>query len=194
MKKQMFKLGLVASLVMGATTFAHASTGATVHFSGNIAKTTCDVSAGTNNNVFLGNWVKTDFTAKGDMDKSAKHVSLAFDHCAGENIATGGTMKLYANAADQDAVLTTNDLWGDTASAATNVGIKLSGSQEGGSETPITPNSNAMPITAPAPAAGTPVADLAPSPVDIKAVLSSINATVNPGAINSSIVFSAAYN
>lgn len=193
MKKQIFKLGLVASLVMGATTFAHAGTGATVNFTGNIVKATCDVSAGTQQSVDLGSWTKADFATEGELTKSEKHVSLAFSDCTGEDIAKGGVMNLYANAGDQSAVLSSKDLWGDTASGGTNVGIKLTGTQDGGTENEITPQKNSMPIIA-AVGDDTPATGLAPTPVDIKAVLSSTAAAVNAGAIKSSIVFSAAYN
>lgn len=189
MKKQVLGLSMLASLVMGMAGMAHASQSATITFTGDIAKATCDVSVNGSGNIPLGSFVPTQFTVNQPLKDSEKTTTLAFGNCDGAEIAAGDSIDLKAEPTENAPAFTTAGLFGDGASANTNVGVSLKASVDGKAAVDLKPDEPLAIFTADA---ATPAASAVIDPVVLTAALQSI-ATPKPGAVKSTVVFSAVY-
>lgn len=193
MKNQMMKMGVVAALVLGASTMAHAATNSTLQISGKITKATCDVSLDNIAPVDLGTWLPADFTGNNIVGADTR--VLTFTGCTGQT-DDAGAMNLKLTATDQSSSASAADLWADAASVPTNVGIDITAT--GGfsaSGTAVTPDNSYIPLSDKGSASGTDASSLTINPVTLKMGLKAINAgPVQPGNIKSVIVASAVYN
>lgn len=118
MKKQMMKMSLVAAMVMGSMSGAHAASQATIDFTGKIVKTACDLSipnAG-DRSVNLGVYAAAEFTNTTDVHTTrTSPIMLDIGSCVGAAIPDGDALKLTAEQTNTSVPpnLKAENLWGD---------------------------------------------------------------------------------
>lgn len=196
MKNQMMKMGVVAALVLGSSTMAYAAAPAvvsklTVH--GEITPTTCDVTLLESGDVPLGTWLVADFAkTPGAVVGSPVTRTLNLGNCQGDSVVSGHGINLQLEGYDQDPVATQNNLFADSASAVTKVGIDIK-AQVGASSIAVTPNTNTIPVYKSINASGDEASTIKVDPVVLSMQLKSYDATVQAGKINSVITASAVY-
>ena len=188
----MKKLGVVAALVLGSTTMAHADVQTaklTVH--GEIQPTTCDVKLLESGDVNLGTWLATDFVGLNSKLGSETR-TLNLGNCQGDAVENGHSIALQLEGYDQDPVASQNDLFADSASAVTKVGIAITGAVGQNAAIDITPVNNTIPVFTSADASGTEASAITVDPVTLTMQLENYGA-VAAGKVNSVITASAVY-
>lgn len=118
MKKQMMKMGLVAAMVMGAMSGAHAASQPKIDFYGSIVKTACDISMPDSNDskILLGSWAADQFPDNATvLTDHAAPIILQMGKCEGADIPKGKTIDLTAEQvnANVPVELRQEGLWGD---------------------------------------------------------------------------------
>lgn len=197
MNKKLTQIAMATALVMGGAMSAHAANDPVVTFTGHIQKATCNLKVSGGGAIDFGSFLQADMpAAAGVVPGTQKTVSINFDGCTGDAIPKDHSMVLKADAPMNSAKLNTEDLWGDDATGALNIGVALeatSGEQE--TAQPLTPTKNIVPVMAAAGASGEDPASLTIKPVMITANLktTAAKASVKDGDINAAVIFSAAY-
>lgn len=198
MKNQMMKMGVVAALVLGSSTMAYAAATPaqtaqlTVH--GEINPTTCDVKLVESGDVFLGSFLVTDFAGGPGIAPGVPVTrTLNLDNCQGDGVSQSHGIALQLEGYDQDPTAKQNDLFADSASAVTKVGIAITGSVDGASAVDITPTKNIIPVFKNDNASDVAASDITIAPVILGMQLKSYSSAVAAGKVNSVITASAVY-
>ncbi|WP_048797158.1 MULTISPECIES: fimbrial protein [Serratia] len=140
MNKHIINLGLLASLVMGATGVAHAAN--TINITGEVASTTCDIALdGGDKPVDLGTALASKFKDINTISNE-KSFTLNFSGCETDDASRLNKLALKVSGSDTVPTLKAQGLFGDSATYNTGVAISLTDADQNtlssaGSEVPL---------------------------------------------------------